>query len=298
MTCRESAGIAMLCMVLISATMYAQTEQPAQESGTRCTVTTRDGMHLEGTEVGWEADTLILQTDDGVKARIPSSSILAMARGAAPTSQPADESSTEEGGVGIATGIPRSHRGSPNLFMIPTAYSERAGDVRLGLHEVFFPTVAYGLAGYATLQGGTAVFPESEGFFYHTTLKVTPIEAKHGALAAGITLVSLDDRFSTVPFVTGTVNMGGERGYYLTCGAGYQSDEKDYFMTAGLDLPVSDHVRIVTELFLIREQRQISYCTPGVRLQAGSFDIDLGVILPLSKEPFEFLPWIGASVLL
>jgi hypothetical protein len=298
MTCREFTGIAMLCMMFLSVTLNAQISSQPGAHGSRCMITTTDGLTIDGQESGWNADTLILTTRDGVEVRIPSSSILSLTRTPALDQGPsASQSAGRDVGV-INPAIPRSHRGSPNLYLTPTAYPESAGDVRLGLHEVFFPTAAYGLAGYVTVQGGTSIMPHAEGQLLHMTVKITPLTAQQGALAAGFTYFSADDYTTTVPFLVGTVNLGGPRGNYLTCGVGYQTDEEDYFMIAGIELPVSDHVRLMTELFLIRDQRQISYCTPGVRLQAGHFDIDLGVILPMQMDRLKFLPWIGASIIL
>ncbi|MCZ7554854.1 MAG: hypothetical protein M5R41_00445 [Bacteroidia bacterium] len=298
MTCREFTGIAMLCMMFLGATMNAQNNNQRDAHSARCTITSTDGLTIEGQESGWSADTLILTTRDGVEVRIPSSSILALTRILTPDQEQSASHSAVSGVSVLNPQIPRSRRGSPNLYLIPTAYPESAGDLRLGLQEVFFPTIAYGIAGYVTIQGGTSVFPDADGQLLHTTLKVTPFTTTFGAISAGFTYFTADEYSTTAPFLVGTVNLGGPRGNYLTCGMGYQSDEEDYFMVAGIDLPVSDHVRLMTELFLIRDQRQISYCTPGVRLQAGAFDIDLGVILPLQMEPLEFLPWIGASIVL
>ncbi len=298
MTCRESAGIAMLCMVLISATMSAQNEQPAQGSGTRCTVTTRDGMHLEGTEVGWEADTLILQTNDGVKARIPSSSILAMARGAAPTQQAAGVERSDADGLGIDPMKHRSHRGSANLFLVPTAYPESAGDVRLGLYELMFANASYGIGGFATIQGGSSLFPAWELFVAHITAKVSPISGDWGAIALGGTFISYDEGASTNPFALATINLGGRRGMYVTAGAVYQPDTKNTIAVAGVDIPLSQSLRIVTEMFLTNSDLEISYVTPGVRFHTGNFDLDAGLLLPLNADGFYFLPWLGASVVL
>ena len=299
MTCRELTGILIVCTMLSIGTMNAQ---PVAHDSTVYTVTTREGMRVDGRLQGWISDTLTLITLDGVTVRIPASSIVHQGRRGAPqvpdSPQPQQSTSTPKAEVEGNLPPDRNRGGSPSLFLIPTAYPERAGDIRLGLHEIFFPTVGYGIAGYGTVQGGTAIFPETPGVFFHGTLKVSPLSGPLGALAVGVTLVSIDDALSTVPFLVSTINLGGERGNYLTCGAGYQSEEQDYFMVAGLDLPVSDHVRIVSEMFLIREGRKISYVTPGVRLQAGQFDIDLGVILPLKDGWMEFLPWIGASVVL
>lgn len=298
MTCREFTGIAMLCMMFVHSALNAQNGIQADYRSARCTITTTDGLSFAGEELRWIADTLIIRTTDGVEARVPSSSIVALTRHTSTENRSPVAAMTGTATAATDPGVARSYRGSPNLYLIPTAYPERPGDIRLGLHEIFFPTAAYGVAGYLTVQGGTSIIPDTDGMMLHATLKLTPFVEKHGALAVGVTHLKVDDISTTVPFILGTLNLGGQRGNYLTCGVGYQTDEDDYFMMAGLELPVSDHVRLMSELFLIRDQRQISYCTPGVRLQAGAFDIDLGVMLPFHKEPFEFLPWIGTSIIL
>ncbi len=302
MTCRELTGVIIACVTLSIGTMSAQSSLPASTDSTMYTVTTREGMLVEGNLQGWISDTLVLKTRDGVTARIPASSIMNLSHGRTPVPPRATEAGPSAShSESVSADLPSMHRsrnGSPNLFMIPTAYPEAAGDVRLGVQEVFFPTIAYGIAGYLTVQGGTSILPEAEGFLLHGTLKATPISGQLGAIAAGVTVVSIEDMFSTVPFLIGTVNLGGYRSSHLTCGIGYQSDENDMFMVAGIDLPVSDHVRIVSELFLMREGRKISYLTPGVKFQTGRFDIDLGVILPFSMKNLGYLPWIGASVVL
>jgi hypothetical protein len=301
MTCREFTGIAMLCMMFLGATLNAQIEQPEPVSGKQCTVTTQEGLRLEGTEVGWDNDTLILQTNDGVKARIPSSSILALARNAAPTSTGLPTPGGYYAGstnVGIDTAPDRSRKGSPNLFLVPTAYPEGANDIRLGLYELLFANVSYGIAGFATIQGGSSLFPAWELFVAHITAKVSPISGDWGAIAFGGTFISYDEGATTNPFALATFNLGGRRGMYLTAGATYQTDRKNTIAVAGLDIPLSQSVRFVTEMLLTKPEIDISYVTPGVRFHTGNFDLDAGLMLPLNADGVYFLPWLGASVVL
>jgi hypothetical protein len=301
MTSREFSVIILTAGMLISTTVHAQIENSGTAGGRACVVTTRDGLRIDGVEIGWNSDTLLLLTPDGVHVRVPSTSILTLERlRQAPRSVQGSSASAARVGDGhrASNALNRTKRGSPNLFITPTGYPESAWETRLGLHEIFFPTAAFGIAGYGTIQAGTSVFPDVHAKFLHGTVKVTPIAGESGAVSAGATWVKLDDRSTLAPFLIGTVNAGGASGNHITVGVGYQVEEEDYFLVSGIELPVSESFRIMTELFLVREGRKSSYVIPGMRFQAGRFDIDVGVILPLQRFLIGYIPWIGASVVI
>jgi hypothetical protein len=298
MQCSTLLFMVAITAILMSAAVQGQTTSDESERGIPGLVTTQDGKRYKGILSGWNADTLMLVTADRQRLAIAVADIQSFERQREDDKGQDDDKVLHVAGALRAgrDGLHRSRYGSPNLFLIPTAYPEDAWDLRVGVYELFFPAVSAGIGGYATVHAGASMAPAGLWTLFHATVKVTPLSGRVGAVAAGVTALSSHGGIA-LPFVLGSIDLGGIRGAYATLGGAYRSDTKDAILLAGIDIPVNDALRFMVEAVVTERVTETSWITPGLRLHVADFDIDLGFLISLYTSSL-FLPWVSASVLL
>ena len=302
MTRREFASFIAACMLLFAAPLHAQVQSTSTTNDSSMyRVSTREGLRVEGMLMGWSNDTLLLRTRDNVQLRIPAASMIALTPLGAggETPQTKDRNAAWRNETPEPEEAPedtrRYSRPSSSLFIFPTAYAEPAGQVRLGVYELFFPTASFGIADIATLQVGTLFFPTALFEFGHSTLKITPLSNDRAALAVGATVLSWEKETRFYPFAVGTVNLGGENGLFVTAGLANDTETGDVFYNAGLEIPTGTKTRLIFEATM--PEKDLVLVNAGLRIRSGNFDFDLGFGFVNEWELFP-IPWVGASVIL
>jgi len=191
------------------------------------------------------------------------------------------------------------------LFAMPTAYPLPAGEVHLGLYELFFGAATVGIAGYADLSLGTLMLP---GVFFDPFFlgaKFSPLHGSAGAMAFGGGMVSADDNSFFVYYGVATVNIGKS---WLSIGYSSWQDDGSFgsdsfnMLNLGADLPVSRHVRLMTELWIpaIDDSDGGVLFGIGGRVETDIGYIDMGFFFPSDQHGryFVFLPWLGGTFVL
>ncbi len=196
-------------------------------------------------------------------------------------------------------------RPASSLFAMPTAYTLPAGEVHLGLYELFFGAASVGIAGYADLSLGTLMLP---GVFFDPFFlgaKFSPLHGSGGAVAFGGGMVSADDNTFYVYYGVATVNLGKS---WLSIGYSSWQDDGSFgsdsfnMLNLGADLPVSRHVRLMTELWIPALDDGDGGVLFGIggRVETDIGYIDMGFFFPSDQRGryFVFLPWLGGTFVL
>lgn len=264
------------------------------------------------------ADTLHFRTLGGVTFRLPVSRVRELrptenavrhdGSGEASDSlsgTPAAETRRRTPGSGTRPYESVFERPASSLFAMPTAYPLPSGEVHLGLYELFFGAATVGIAGYADLSLGTLMLP---GVFFDPLFlgaKLSPVHGSSGAVAFGGGMVSADDNAFFVYYGVATVNIG--KSWFSLSFSSWQDDDSydsDSFnmLNLGADLPVSRHVRLMTELWIpvLVEGDGSVLLGVGARVEMDIGFIDIGFYFPSEQRGtyFTYLPWLGGTFVL
>ncbi|HYR09928.1 MAG TPA: hypothetical protein VEQ60_19295, partial [Longimicrobium sp.] len=72
------------------------------------------------------------------------------------------------------------------LFFAPTARGVRKGEGYLGVYELFFPFVTYGVTDRFTISGGTPIVPEAIGKVFYLAPKYEVLRTPTASAAVGV----------------------------------------------------------------------------------------------------------------
>jgi hypothetical protein len=149
----------------------AQTDTVAVAADTLYEVRLSDGSVLYGRVTEQSADELTLETQGGATIRLRRDQIVSIRplRGRVVNGQVWGED-------------PHATR----LFFAPTARGVRKGEGYLGVYELFFPFVTYGVTDRFTISGGTPVIPEAIGRVFYLAPKYEVLRTPTASAAVGV----------------------------------------------------------------------------------------------------------------
>lgn len=170
--------------------------------------------------------------------------------------------------------------GDPNttrLFFAPTARAVGAGRGYLGVYEVLFPFLTFGISDRFSISGGTPIIPDVVGELWYLAPKLTVLETETVAAAAGAFMVGADGE--TVGIVYGVGTFGGPD-QAVTAGVGYGFSEGDFdsqpLLMLGGELRAGPSTKLVTENYFLPGEDG-GAMSAGVRFFGERLSADLGI---------------------
>jgi hypothetical protein len=187
----------------------AQVDTVAARADSLYAIRLTDGSTLYGRIVEDAGATLTVLTQAGVTVRLERRQIESMTRVDAQVVQgrvwPRDPNTTR-------------------LFFGPTARSVGAGRGYLGVYEVFFPFLTYGITDRLSISGGTPIIPEVIGDVWYFAPKLTLVETEKMAVATGVLALAADGETAGIVYGVGTF---GDSDGAVTAGVGWGFSDGD-----------------------------------------------------------------------
>lgn len=174
--------------------------------------------------------------------------------------------------------------GDHRLFIGPTGRTLPGGEGYVGVFELFFPTVEYGVTDRLQVGGAVPVVPEVALEAVVLTAKANVVDTPVMALSAGaMTLLAAEGGGAAIGVLYGVGTFGVAEGG-LTVGAGFpfyatgeDSDVADEaVILVGGDWRVGDHVKLVSENYIVPGE-PASLWSAGARLFGERIAVDLGL---------------------
>lgn len=248
----------------------AQVDTAAVAADTLYAIRLTDGSLLYGRVVEQTAEVVTVVTHSGVTVRLERRHIESITR--------------TEARVVAGRVWPRD----PNhtrLFFAPTGRALGAGRGYLGVYEVFFPFLTYGVTDHLSLSGGTPIIPGAIGEFWYFAPKLTLVETEKMAVATGVLAVAVEGETAGVVYGVGTF---GDTDQAVTAGIGWGFADGDLhndavFMLGG-ELRTGPGTKLVTENYLIPgfDDATGALASGGIRFFGERLSADLGVAFALN----------------
>ncbi|MBC7788415.1 MAG: DUF853 family protein [Anaerolineae bacterium] len=223
--------------------LTAQTPKPLviAVSDTLYEVRLADGSTIIGRVIASDSVRVTLMTSNAVRLEIPRDQVRSLrpARGRVSKGQ-------------MWTEDPNTSR----LMFGPTARTVRRGEGYLGVYELFFPYVAFGVTDFFTLAGGTPVFPGVIGQAFYVAPKARVFATERAQLGVGALVFfatqEIDEDPLGIGYVVGTFG-SNDNALTLGAGFGFYGDEvtsKPAFLVGG-ERRISPRVKLITENYLV-----------------------------------------------
>lgn len=259
----------LLCAFSLPRRADAQvTDTTAAARDTLYAVRLTDGSVIYG-RVEVRGDELIVRTEAGALVRVPRGRVVRM---------------TPEGGRVVAGRVWPRDPNATRLFFGPTARAVGAGKGYLGVYEVVFPFVTFGVSDRFSLSGGTPLIPEIIGEVWYFAPKLTVLETERVAVAAGALMGAADDETAGIVYGVGTL---GDTDGAVTAGAGWAFSDGELHNQAvlmlGGELRMGTNTKLISENYFVPSE-DISGVSIGVRFFGERLSADLGVAASLEDE--------------
>ena len=215
----------------------------------------------------------------------------------------------------------RAVRDDPNrsrLLFAPTARPVGAGNGYFADYQVFFPFVGVGATEAVTVAGGISLFPTTELQLLYAAPKVTVVQGERAQVAVGaIGVVPLGaDAGDGAGLVYGVGTVGSAQ-RAVTAGAGFgfaTGGGQVGVGLVGLESQVSNHVKLLSENYVLATPSTVFVCTAGAGCVEESDGLDVTALLSggvrffnetlaadlaafvvpeLLDEGLPFVPWVG-----
>lgn len=171
------------------------------------------------------------------------------------------------------------------LFFGPTARAVPRGEGYLGVYELFFPFVTYGVTDRFTISGGTPVIPEAIGEVFYLAPKYEVLRTPTVSAAVGVLALFAtgQEEFGSAGLLYGVGTFGGSD-RALTVGATVpfiaaegESDVGDQpaFMVGG-EARISRRTKFITENYFVAGESG-ALVSAGVRFFGERLSADFGV---------------------
>jgi hypothetical protein len=143
------------------------------------------------------------------------------------------------------------------LFFGPTGRTLRAGEGYVGVFELFFPFVSYGVTDWLTIAGGTPIVPQMIGQIVYFAPKVRVLSTGRFDVGAGVLAFTNFDSDSDPRSIGVLYGVGswGTPDRAITAGAGWGFAGRDVesrpaFLVGG-EARLSSRIKFITENYLI-----------------------------------------------
>jgi hypothetical protein len=259
----------------------AQTDTVAAAADSLYTVRLTDGSVIYGRIVEQSDQAVTVETQAGVQVRLERGQIdrITLLRGRVVQGRvwPADPNRTR-------------------LFFGPTARAVGRGEGYLGVYEVVFPFLTYGVTDNFSISGGTPIIPEGIGEFWYFAPKLTVYETEKMAAAAGVLAVAVEGETAGIVYGAGTF---GDTDQALTTGIGWAFSNGDLHNQAvvmvGGEMRAGRNTKFITENYLVpgADTDEGAVVSGGVRFFGERLSADLGVAFLLGDCEGCWLPVVN-----
>lgn len=260
----------------------AQPDTVAAAADRLYTIRLTDGSVLYGRIVEDAGATLSVRTQAGVTVRLERRQVVSITP---------MEARVVEGRV-----WPRD----PNhtrLFFGPTGRAVGAGRGYLGVYEVFFPFLTYGVSSSFSISAGTPIIPGTAGEFWYFAPKLTLAETEKMAVATGVLAIAVGGETAGIVYGAGTF---GDSDRAVTAGVGWGFSDGDLHNQAvlmvGGELRTGPSTKLISENYLIPgfDGEQGAIASGGVRFFGERLSADLGVaVSPTDCDGFCWVPLVN-----
>lgn len=168
------------------------------------------------------------------------------------------------------------------LFFGPTGRAVGAGRGYLGVYEIFFPFVTYGVTSNFSISGGTPIIPGVVGELWYFAPKLTFVETERMAVAAGALIGAAEGETAGIAYAAGTF---GTPDQALTAGLGWGiggGQVSNAILMLGGEMRLGPSTKLISENYLIPEVGS-PVVSGGIRLFGERLSADLGI----ATVPFE-----------
>lgn len=170
------------------------------------------------------------------------------------------------------------------LFFAPTARSVGAGHGYLGVYEIFFPFLTFGVTDWLTLSGGTPLIPDVIGRVFYVAPKLTVVQTERFSAAAGVLYGADREEGIGLGYGVGTF---GDADRALTVGVGWRFDGDvgtDRLMAmVGGERRMGRGTKLITENYLVQGSSE-AYVSGGIRFFGERLSADLGFAAPFGED--------------
>ena len=243
----------------------------------------RDGTTWEGRVIAVEGDWVRFMTLGGVEVRFRSADVASV---------------REVRGVRGGARLWRRDPSDSRLFLAPTARVPESGHGYFGVYELFFPSAAVGIAGFAMISGGVSIFPGislSDQIFYIAP-KIRFLQIDVVSAAVALVWVRPGDADESAGMVYGALTAGSETASF-TGGIAFPfvsdtgfSDEP--VPVLGGEFRVSKALKLMTENWISLAEGG-ALLSLGGRVISGQFTAELAGVLPTEGD--FVLPVVNVS---
>lgn len=171
------------------------------------------------------------------------------------------------------------------LFFGPTARAVKKGEGYLGVFELFFPFLSYGVTDRFTMSGGTPIFPEAIGQFFYLAPKYEVVRSGPASAAVGVLAIfgtsNLD--WGTGGFLYGVGTYGspdnaltvGAAVPFIAGGGTNEIGNEPFFMVGG-ESRLTSRTKFITENYVVPTEGAAAL-SAGIRFFGERLSADFGV---------------------
>jgi hypothetical protein len=275
------AAVLCACALALPGRAAAQTDTVAAAADSLYTVRLTDGSVIYGRIVEETDQAVTVQTQAGVRVRLERGQIdritLMQGRVVQGRVWPADPNRTR-------------------LFFGPTARAVGQGEGYLGVYEVVFPFLTYGVTSNLSLSAGTPIVPDAIGEFWYFAPKLTVYETEKTAAAVGVLGVAVEGETAGIVYGAGTF---GDSDQALTTAVGWAFSNGDLHNQAlvmvGGEMRTGRNIKFISENYLApgADTDEGAIVSGGLRFFGERLSADLGVGFLLGDCEGCWLPLVN-----
>ncbi len=242
-----------------------------------------DESELTGTIVEQDSDVVVFRTNLNILMTIPWNQI----------------KNIEPLSGQIAGGqYARPDANNTRLFLAPTARPLKSGQGYFSFYEIFFPTVAVGIAGVVNLNGGLSLIPGLSSQFVYFAPKIILLHTENLDLAGGLLYANSTAAGTNAVGCYYGVGTYGTNNAALTIGLGW-GYYGSYFsnkpiLLIGGEARASNGIKLITENWFLPNS-DFNFFSFGIRFYGENLAADLALVYPSGSQisGFPFIPWLG-----
>jgi hypothetical protein len=261
------AALLCACAAALPAPAAAQVSDTAAVSADSLyTIRLTDGSVIYGRIVEDAGATLTVATQAGVTIQLRRAQI---------------ESITPMGGRVVQGRVWPDDPNQTRLFFGPTGRAVGAGEGYLGVYEILFPFLTFGVTENFSISGGTPIIPEIIGEIWYFAPKLTVYQTESTAVATGVLALAAEGETAGIVYGVGTF---GASDRAATVGVGWGFSDGDLHNQAvlmvGGELRTGRSTKFITENYLIpgADGGEGAILSGGIRFFGERLSADLGVV--------------------